>query len=1016
MLGDIRQLTLEQFASLLMRPWRRRITEVHIHHTWQPTHGQWRGEQTVRAMRRVHIETNGWSDIAQHLTIGPDGSLWTGRHLDKPPASSKGHNGNAVAGPLMIEMVGDFDVGRDPFSMLDENAGGHRPTGQAQAAYSAVAAICIANRLSTEQVLFHRDFTSAKSCPGTSIDQQRFRAAVVEAMASLPANARTRSLAVGSAASDESSRSARRYLLEFGESCVASPTPAELDGEPACTLGATRDLHVALELSRVFVQHSGFSDADQQTLRRHVVNLQMGRLSDSGEWATGEGDIDILLSQLDSWVDSRRKASQIPHVVFIAHGGLVEEGKALRGIVLRDTHWWLANGVYPVFFVWETGINEVFRDTERRRAETSARGISDLGDRLLELSLGPTLGRPTWRRIKSSAQLSSGTLDDGNPGGAAFFAERFAARFAAWAAGSTGAGAGIRLHAVGHSAGAIFHCHFVPCLIEQLRQTTAQSSGFSHSLLDTLSFLAPAARMDLFSRRLMSAIEDGTVGRFALFTMDRRSEEADSVGTVYRKSLLYFVRNACEEGEMPPILGLQESVRADPSLCALLEPVDGTPAKADVIWSPTKAAEGRNACKARTHGSFDEDASCMNAVMRRVLGIDDAQHLPSPHLGSPARRTEPQLSVEPLKTGVGEQAGARITDALATGRGERRLALCIGIDDYPEKPLDACVADSRAWGRWLSSEGFSVRYLHNAQATEQAIMASIDNLLDSAGTGDCVVIQFAGHGTQVIDYSGDEREDNLDEAWVPHDYIAGRLVLDDDIGALFDRYRDRGFELVLFTDCCHSGTSARAAFGPGALQLQAHSRFLEMNPNVRAQFARTRRARGVSGDGRDPLGWEIHFAACQDRQSAYESGGNGHFTTAALRSLSRTSVRRIATYGDLSDALAEAFQANPHQTPNFRAKKGVRQRELWAGTSSRVPVASDTEDSVHPKVIPQALASADDVDSSEQGAYSAGSLHVPHRPENGTSWELLDVRLERIERRLDAMYTSLSGCCRESSQ
>ena len=33
------ELTLEQFADLLQHfPWRRTITEVHVHHTWRPNH------------------------------------------------------------------------------------------------------------------------------------------------------------------------------------------------------------------------------------------------------------------------------------------------------------------------------------------------------------------------------------------------------------------------------------------------------------------------------------------------------------------------------------------------------------------------------------------------------------------------------------------------------------------------------------------------------------------------------------------------------------------------------------------------------------------------------------------------------------------------------------------------------------------------------------------------------------------------------------------------------------------
>ena len=41
--------------------------------------------------------------------------LWTGRTWNLAPASATGHNGTAGEGPFMIEMVGDFDAGQDPF-------------------------------------------------------------------------------------------------------------------------------------------------------------------------------------------------------------------------------------------------------------------------------------------------------------------------------------------------------------------------------------------------------------------------------------------------------------------------------------------------------------------------------------------------------------------------------------------------------------------------------------------------------------------------------------------------------------------------------------------------------------------------------------------------------------------------------------------------------------------------------------------------------------------------------------
>ena len=39
MIGTIAQVDHDQFRLLLQRSWIRRITAVHVHHTWRPNHG-----------------------------------------------------------------------------------------------------------------------------------------------------------------------------------------------------------------------------------------------------------------------------------------------------------------------------------------------------------------------------------------------------------------------------------------------------------------------------------------------------------------------------------------------------------------------------------------------------------------------------------------------------------------------------------------------------------------------------------------------------------------------------------------------------------------------------------------------------------------------------------------------------------------------------------------------------------------------------------------------------------------
>ena len=546
---------------------------------------------------------------------------------------------------------------------------------------------------------------------------------------------------------------------------------------------------------------------------------------------------------------------------------------------------------------------------------------------MLEITLGPTAGKPTWDRIKTSALLSSAAdTATGFPGGAHRFALKLAARLKVHAA-SAGAKP-VNLHALGHSAGAIFHCHFLPALTAALT-----AAGVPRSKIDTLAFLAPAVRVDLFKSHLKPLVP-GKIGKFALFTMDRSAELHDNVIKIYRKSLLYFVRNACEEPiHATPILGLEESVRSDAELAAWFGLAGGTPAAGvDVVWSPTAAVSGPTASRARTHGGFDNDASTMNAVMYRVLALAASTDLPLPHLGE----TEVSVCGKPMRGFAPSDAGA-VTSAnrevAQAGRGARR-ALTIGIDAYATQPLSGCVADARGAGATLAQLGFDVRSLFDEAATRLGIETAIDRLLSESKRGDTVIIHYAGHGTQLPDLNQDEG-DGFDEAWVPFDYMSGEFFIDDDQGKLFDRYRDAGIELVLFTDCCHSGTNTRAAFTRNAPQARANSRYLAPPAEAVRRFREMRKGEIRSGGARagagDALGWEIHYSACRDTQSAYEHDGQGDFTRALNVEL-RDTATRSASYEELASRLAAQFANNVLQAPGFRAQPQARSKALFGAS------------------------------------------------------------------------------------
>ena len=89
--APFKRITLEQFSELLERfQFTRRINAVHMHHTWRPDHQQFKGHASIEGMWNYHTKHNKWSDIAQHITIDPQGAIWLGRNWNTPPASASG--------------------------------------------------------------------------------------------------------------------------------------------------------------------------------------------------------------------------------------------------------------------------------------------------------------------------------------------------------------------------------------------------------------------------------------------------------------------------------------------------------------------------------------------------------------------------------------------------------------------------------------------------------------------------------------------------------------------------------------------------------------------------------------------------------------------------------------------------------------------------------------------------------------------------------------------------------------
>lgn len=909
-----------QFVAVLAQlPLTRTITGVHVHHTGRPTQIEWRGAVSLEAMRRYPVHGRGFRDLAQHLTVDPTGGLWFGRDWNLPPASSLSwdpstsapSNGTVDAGPLMIALVGDFDIGRDRL----EGA-------QRDAMVGVLGAICARFQLATSAVCAHASLQSGTSCPGAALfvgapgatawDQLLLDAnAAIAGMSAALASVQARAPAAGHASVRALTHARSAVPLVY-----ANGPLAKADAPEDC-----RGLDVAYPTGFVSADARGATrgavDPRFRPIEPHVVNTAQGLLFDDtvawtlrvgGRFTSTPSDLeDFVLGPLgfERYVARQRSLAAPVRLMLHAHGGLVSETAALE-YALAHYNWWLSNGIYPVFMVWETDFLQTVFGHRRGIGEA----LTNISDGVIEGTTGP-LASLVWERMKANAARCSSTdwhadvvaegltstgADGHTMGGARIFARALAQRIARLRAD----GVTVEVHAVGHSAGAIHQAHFLPALIAEGARAGTELD------IASLSLLAPAVTIETFAQRLAPLLgapagSSPAIRDCAIFTMNDDRERRDSTAFVYRKSLLFYVRNACESAR-DPLLGLETSLRPyltrHPSHPAWAATATIGGAAVPVHWSTGPLLQDRQGTSsdanvltaAIRHTAFDNDPATMTAVLSRVLGkalaVGSAPTpLPVPYeVGvAPTPRNATAAVRQPLVRPAPD------TDRLAcrVQAPSHQHALCLGIDAYPTAPLRGCVADAEQWALALDAVGFRVTTMRNTQCIRSGMEAAIRALLERTPDGGHAVVQFAGHGTQLADASGDDK-DGRDEALVPIDHQSAGCLLDDELYEWLLPHASR-LRLTLLFDCCHAGTSSRMAPPVRSTQTDDERvRFYVADAlTLQAQAARDA-ARGSSHAARaalrqtetETVPW-IHVAACLDDQFAYESAGQGNFTRAA---------------------------------------------------------------------------------------------------------------------------------------
>jgi hypothetical protein len=669
-------------------------------------------------------------------------------------------------------------------------------------------------------------------------------------------------------------------------------------------------------------------------LRPHVISLTDGKLADGSpaapksidEYRSSTADIRAIFEKhLPAFV-ADHAPGPVPIVIY-AHGGLVDKASGF-GIAEQQVAWWKENGVYPIHFVWETGIWTAVHDALARWATGGRRGwIEEAKDGFLEVAARLLGGPGIWGDMKLDAAAAS------VPGGGG---RAFAEQLGRWMQANPNR---TTVHAVGHSAGSIFHSHLIPVAVD---------AGVAR--FDTVTFLAPAVRVDTFAELVMPLARNDRIGRLAVFAMDDQTERDDTCVGLYNKSLLYLVSGSFEPEKGTPILGLERSLTGSKALKAFFTRT--TLPHGELVLAP-RASEPRAASTARSHGAFDNDIATMDSVARRVTGRGDIRSfatvagardisLPAPVVDDPS---------------VG---GAR---GVATGM---RRALTIGIDQYSRAGdrLRGCVADAKMWQEALEACGFDVTPLLDADATRERILTGILDLISASKSGDVIAIQYSGHGTTVPDLDADEEAGGAetdDEALCPVDFRdTGLLITDDDLAKLWDVIPS-GVGVTLFFDCCHSGDASRELDPDPTLPDDALARVVDLSkddvvayrlvrgaavPESRqAAFDAVRSAeRPARPSSRAPrAGREFLFSACRSTEVAWEANGHGDFTRLAAP-LVAAGIEKGVTNRAFHATVLGAFGDKRRQTPEWHGSEVLAGRALLSPAGGAKDAAGPSED------------------------------------------------------------------------
>jgi len=164
-IADIRNVDASQIAALVENePITRKIEEVILHHSSNPSAGDYKGYPTIRTMVEIELGSFNWERLNFHYAVAPDGTIWIGMPLNDL-AFHLGYpvNRNPTTVSVMLIMDGNIEL----------------PTPAQQAALVELLKALFAKLIikAADNFApghgFHSDYNSRKSCPGKLMTKEK---------------------------------------------------------------------------------------------------------------------------------------------------------------------------------------------------------------------------------------------------------------------------------------------------------------------------------------------------------------------------------------------------------------------------------------------------------------------------------------------------------------------------------------------------------------------------------------------------------------------------------------------------------------------------------------------------------------------------------------------------------------------------------------------------------------------------------------------------------------------------